>query len=191
MKGVNMKKILFIFMGLLFTVGLRLYAEEPNTMQYSNYTFTIPFGRNYDYTNIKVKRVVDGDTLVLENGDKVRLIGIDTPEMHESDKLDRDSKRSGEDRRTIQELGKRSFLFVKDLIEGKQVSLEFDLERRDRYGRLLAYVFLKDKNQTFVNAEIVRAGYASLMTFPPNVKYADLFLKLYQEARENRRGLWK
>jgi micrococcal nuclease len=191
MRGVNMKKIFFIFMGLLFTVGLRLYAEEPATMQYSNYTFTIPFGRNYDYTNIKVRRVVDGDTLVLENGDKVRLIGIDTPEMHESDKLDRDSKRSGEDRRTIQELGKRSFLFVKDLIEGKQVSLEFDLERRDRYGRLLAYVFLKDKNQTFVNAEIVKAGYASLMTFPPNIKYADLFLKLYQEARVNKRGLWK
>lgn len=186
-----MKKILFIFMGLLFTVGLRLYAEEPTTVQYSNYTFTIPFGKNYDYANIKVKRVVDGDTLVLENGDKVRLIGIDTPEMHESDKLDRDSKKSGEDRRTIQELGKRSYLFVRGLIEGKQVSLEFDLERRDRYGRLLAYVFLKDKNQTFVNAEIVKAGYASLMTFPPNVKYADLFLKLYQEARVNKRGLWK
>ncbi len=186
-----MKKVIFVFMGLLLTAGLYLYAEEPTNIHYSNYTFTIPFGKNYDYTNILVKRAVDGDTLVLENGERVRLIGIDTPEMHESDKLDRDSQRSGENKRTIQELGKRSYLFTRDLVEGKRVSLEFDVERHDRYGRLLAYVFLKDKQQTFVNAEIVKAGYASLMTFPPNVKYADLFLKLYQEARANKRGLWK
>jgi len=63
------------------------------------------------------------------------------------------------------------------------------VEKYDKYNRLLAYVYLKDG--TFVNAEIVKQGYASLMTFPPNVKYADLFLKLYQEARKNKRGLWK
>ena len=70
------------------------------------------------------------------------------------------------------------------------MSLEFDVDRRDRYERLLAYVYLKDDG-VFVNAEIVKQGYASLLTIPPNVKYADLFLKLYREARENRRGLWK
>jgi micrococcal nuclease len=74
-------------------------------------------------------------------------------------------------------------------VEGKRVSLEFDVERYDRYGRLLAYVYLKDG--TFVNARIVQEGYASLMTYPPNVKYADMFLKLYQQARQDRRGLWK
>jgi micrococcal nuclease len=133
--------------------------------------------------------VVDGDTLVLANGERVRLIGIDTPEIHESAKLHRDSKKSNQDISTIKELGQRSYQFTRDLVEGRAVSLEFDVERQDRYKRLLAYVYLKDGR--FVNAEIVRQGYASLMTYPPNVKYADLFLKLFREARENKRGLWK
>jgi micrococcal nuclease len=150
--------------------------------------FTIPFGRSYDYSDIYVTRVIDGDTLKLENGERVRLIGIDTPELHESDKLYRDSQRTHQDIQTIKALGKRAYDFTRSLVEGKSVTLEFDLERSDKYGRLLAYVYLKDG--TFVNAEIVKQGYASLMTYPPNVKYADLFLKLYREARENRRGLW-
>jgi micrococcal nuclease len=143
----------------------------------------------YNYSDIMVKRVVDGDTIVLENAERVRLIGIDTPEMHESDKLYRDSQRTRQDIKTIKALGRRAYEFTKNLVEGKRVSLEFDVEKHDKYGRILAYVYLKDG--TFVNAEIVKQGYASLMTIPPNVKYADLFLKLYQEARENRRGLWR
>jgi micrococcal nuclease len=141
------------------------------------------------YAGIFVRRAVDGDTLQLSDGERVRLIGIDTPEVHESEKLYRDSRRSGQDIRTIQALGQRSWDFTKDLAEGKPVRLEFDIEKRDKYGRLLAYVYLEDG--TFVNAEIVREGYASLMTYPPNVKYEALFLKLYREARENKRGLWK
>jgi micrococcal nuclease len=136
-----------------------------------------------------VSRAVDGDTLVLETGERVRLIGIDTPEMHESNKLYRDAERTKQDITTIQKLGRRAYEFTKNLAEGKRVSLEFDVEKYDKYKRLLAYVYLK--NGTFVNAEVVKQGYASLMTYPPNVKYADLLLKLYQEARENRRGLWK
>ena len=151
--------------------------------------FKIPFGDNYDYTNILVTRAVDGDTLVLENKERVRFIGIDTPEMHESNKLFRDAQRSGQDVKTIQALGRRAYEFTKNLVEGKRVSLEFDVEKHDKYGRLLAYVYLKDG--TFVNAEIVKQGFASLMTIPPNVKYADLFKELYQEARETRSGLWQ
>jgi len=151
--------------------------------------FKIPIGKNYNYANILVKRVVDGDTLLLENGERVRLIGIDTPEMHDSDKLTRDSKRSQQNASQIKAMGQRAYQFTKKLIEGKIVSLEFDAEKYDKYKRLLAYVYLKDG--TFVNAEIVKQGYASLMTYPPNVKYADLFLKLYREARQNQRGLWK
>jgi micrococcal nuclease len=188
----NIKKTIFILLVLFLTVGLYLYAGEPLKIYNSgDWGFKIPFGRNYDYTDIKVTRAVDGDTLVLENGERLRLIGIDTPEMHESDKLDRDSQRSGQDKRTIQEMGRRAYRFTKNLVEGKRVALEFDVEKHDRYDRLLAYVYLKDANRTFVNAQIVKEGYASLMTIPPNVKYADLFLKLYQEARQNRRGLWK
>jgi micrococcal nuclease len=68
------------------------------------------------------------------------------------------------------------------------VKLQYDVDRIDQYGRTLAYVYLEDG--TFVNAEIVKNGYAQIMTVPPNVKYADKFLKLQQEARENNRGLW-
>lgn len=175
--------------GLLF-LPVGFYASEPIKVYYSQEgKFTIPFGKSYNYADILAKRVIDGDTIQLETGERVRLIGIDTPEMHESNKLYRDSQRTQQDISTIQKLGRRAYEFTRNLVEGKRVSLEFDIEKHDKYGRLLAYVYLK--NGTFVNAEIVRQGYASLMTIPPNVKYSDLFLKLYREARENRRGLWK
>jgi micrococcal nuclease len=149
----------------------------------------LPLSGANDYNDVLVDKAIDGDTLKLEGGERVRLIGIDTPEMHESSKLYRDSKKSGQDIKIIQALGKRSYNFTRDLVEGKRVRLEFDEEKRDKYKRLLAYVYLKDG--TFVNAEIVKQGYASLMTYKPNVKYVDTFKKLYQEARDNKRGLWK
>ncbi len=188
MKKVNL--LLFLAGTLLLGVSLLYSGDLDVDHKYSEeFNFSIPLGKNYNYTDILVKRVVDGDTLVLESGERVRLIGIDTPEIHESAKLHRDAKRSKQDINTIQALGKESYEFTKNLVQGKRVSLEFDVDRYDKYKRLLAYVYLKDG--TFVNAEIVKQGYASLLTFPPNVKYADLFEKLYQEARENKRGLWK
>ncbi len=185
-----MKRVIFpIILSFLLTNSI-VYGSQPLKAYYSEEgKFTIPLGKSYNYADIKVKRVIDGDTVQLENGQRVRLIGIDTPEMHESDKLYRDSQRTKQDITTIQKLGRLAYEFTKNLLEGKRVSLEFDVEKRDRYERLLAYVYLKDG--TFVNAKIVEEGYASLMTIAPNVKYADLFLKLYRQARENRRGLWK
>ena len=141
------------------------------------------------YEAVFVKRVVDGDTLKLANGEYVRLIGIDTPEVHECEKLYRDSRKSGHDVKTIQAMGRRASQFTKSLVEGKIVRFEFDVEKRDKYHRLLAYVYLPDN--TFVNAEIIKQGYASIMTYPPNVKYADEFLRLYRLARESKSGLWK
>jgi len=152
--------------------------------------FQVKFGKNYKYDNILVKRAVDGDTLLLESGERVRLIGIDTPEMHESKKLYRDSERSKQDTKTIQEMGRRAAEFTRNLVEGKPVRLEFDVDRYDKYKRLLAYVYLVSDG-TFVNAKIIEEGYASVMTYPPNVKHTDEFVKLYRQARENNRGLWK
>jgi micrococcal nuclease len=186
------KFLAVVFIVLLYYAGsYGSNAAGRATVQYCALAakFSIPFGSTRDYNNIRVARAVDGDTLELENGERVRLIGIDTPEIHESEKLYRDSQRSRRDIRTIKELGIRSWQFTKNLVEGKVVSLEFDVERYDKYKRILAYVYLKDG--TFVNAQIVKEGYADLLTIPPNVKYADLFLKLYREARENKRGLWQ
>jgi len=135
-----------------------------------------------------VQRVIDGDTLKLSGGERVRLIGVDTPEAHYSDKLVRDAGSSGKDMKTIQSLGRKASDFTKELCLGKRVRLEFDVEKRDRYRRLLAYVYLEDG--TFVNAKILENGFGQVMTIPPNVKYSEYFLKLQKEARSTRRGLW-
>lgn len=180
-----------LFLAVLAAVVVLAFQKTQNDQfrPGQSCAISLPFAKNQNYANILVSSVVDGDTLRLENGERVRLIGIDTPEMHESSKLYRDASRAKQDAATIQALGRRAYEFTRSLIEGKRVRLEFDLEKKDRYGRLLAYVYLKDG--TFVNAEVVREGYANLMTYPPNVKYADLFLRFYREARENKRGLWK
>jgi len=190
-KPINFAKILILIISLLSSpLVCYLHAKEPAAVSYSGEgKLSIPFGRRHDYSGVLVKRVIDGDTIQLETGERVRLIGIDTPEMHESDKLYRDSQKTGQDIRTIKELGRHAYEFTRILVEGKRVRLEFDVEKHDRYKRLLAYVYLGDGK--FVNAEIIRQGYASLMTIPPNVKYADLFLKLYQEARVTKKGLWR
>jgi micrococcal nuclease len=136
-----------------------------------------------------VKRVVDGDTVILTDGQKVRLIGIDTPESRRNGKLARDMEKTRQDADTIIALGKRSAQFTRSLTEGKRVRLEYDVEKRDRYGRTLAYLYTEDG--MFVNAEILREGYAMVLTVPPNVKHKDLFVKLQKEAREAKRGLWR
>jgi len=121
-----------------------------------------------------VVRVVDGDTLLLDGDERVRLIGIDTPESVDA-------------RRPIEYLGKEAAAFTRRLAEGKRVRLAYDQERSDRYGRTLAYVFLEDG--TFLNAEIIRQGYAHAYTRFP-FQYSDQFRAYEREAREQRRGLW-
>lgn len=122
----------------------------------------------------KVVKVIDGDTIALENGEVVRYIGIDTPEtVHPS--------------KPVQCFGKEASEKNKELVEGKMVRLEKDVSERDKYNRLLRYVWIGD---IFVNDYLVREGYAYASTYPPDVKYADQFLKAQQEARERKKGLW-
>src|SRR5262245_44510655 len=97
---------------------------------------------------VRVQRVIDGDTLKLSNGERVRLIGIDTPEVHKSKKLYRDAERTHQDINTIQELGRKAAAVTRDLAEGRDVELRYDEaarvhHHRDRYGRTLAYVYIK------------------------------------------------
>lgn len=136
-----------------------------------------------------VARVIDGDTLKLSEDQKVRLIGVDTPEEHYSDKLLKDSKKLCKDIKVIQALGVRASIYTRNLCLNKRVRLEYDVKKRDRYDRLLAYVYLEDG--TFVNARIIEAGFARTMIIPPNVKHAEYLRKLEDRARNDKKGLWK
>jgi micrococcal nuclease len=136
-----------------------------------------------------VARVVDGDTFVLSTGERVRLLGIDSPEKHESQKLDRDALSSGRDKETIKKLGELSSLYAEKLVLNKTVKLvkEPNHEDKDRYGRLLRYVYLEDGIS--VNEKMIRDGYAYVYDrFPLSV--LDEYRKLEREARENKWGLW-
>lgn len=130
-----------------------------------------------------VLRLVDGDTIHVNLGgrvEKVRYIGVNTPEIHHP--------RKGEEPggREAREANRR-------LVEGRLVRIEPDVQQRDRYGRLLAYVWVRrpDGNEVMVNAELVRLGYAQVMTIPPNVRYTSTFLALQRRARDEHRGLWR
>jgi len=121
-----------------------------------------------------VVRVVDGDTLLLDGNERVRLIGVDTPE-------------SVDPRRPVETFGKEAAAFTRQLAQGRRARLEYDREHTDRYGRTLAYVYLEDG--TFLNAEIIRQGYGHAYTRFP-FRYAEEFRAYEREARENHRGLW-
>lgn len=126
----------------------------------------------------KVIRVIDGDTLVININnvdEKVRLIGVDTPES-----VHPDPNRNSE-------CGKIASDFTKSKLEGKMVELELDVQERDKYGRVLAYVYL---DGVMFNKTLLSAGMAKIATYPPNTKYVDDFVELQRVARENNIGLW-
>jgi micrococcal nuclease len=148
--------------------------------------------QSYAQQPITVTKIVDGDTLKINyKGQKesIRLIGIDTPESRINRKTKKDAKRSGQDIETIIAMGKRATAYVESIVKrGDLITIELDVQERDRYGRLLCYVYLS--NGKMLNEEIVKAGYANVMSIPPDVKYEDRFLKAYQDARERKIGLW-
>jgi micrococcal nuclease len=131
-----------------------------------------------DAVAAKVERVVDGDTFIASvrsRRERIRVIGVDTPESVDPNRPD-------------EPFGKEASDFAKHYLNGETVRLAGDAEPRDRYGRMLAYVWLRDG--TFWNALLAAEGYAQQLTIPPNVTYASLFRSLVSEARRNNRGLW-
>ncbi len=138
----------------------------------------------------KVTKGVDGDTVhVSLNGkdETVRFIGVNAPELsHPAQNIQE------------QPYGQEAAKHMTDALLGKTVYLEFDVGQRDKYGRLLAYIWLappKDNSENEIrgkmfNAQLLLNGYAQVMTVPPDVKYSDLFLKFQREAQSNNKGLW-
>ena len=127
----------------------------------------------------RVVKVVDGDTIHVQVGsarEKVRYIGVDTPETKDP-------------RKPVQCFGEKASQFNERLVGDELVRLVGDVEERDRYGRLLAYVH-RVRDGLFVNAELARLGYAQPLTIAPNVRFAERFAALAREARDAGRGLW-
>lgn len=162
-----------------------------------SFFFSLSYAQDSNVYPSPVKQVIDGETLELENGEQIKLIGIDCPEADTEE-------------------GKTALECVDMYIkQGQSIRLEFDAQQKDDHGRLLAYVYvlysMNDGNwlppqsvhpgvwslaednvwAMFLNAYIVQQGFALSLAVPPNVKYADLFQKLSQAAREQKRGLWK
>jgi len=130
-------------------------------------------------TGGRVVKVVDGDTIhvqVAGTREKVRYIGVDTPETKHPAK-------------GVECYGRQASQFNARLVAGERVRLVRDVEERDRYGRLLAYVY-RVRDGLFVNAELARLGYAQPLSIPPDVRHAERFADLARQAREQGRGLW-
>ncbi|MBI5619625.1 thermonuclease family protein [Candidatus Gottesmanbacteria bacterium] len=136
---------------------------------------------NQEKTGI-VARVIDGDTVELADGKKVRYIGIDTPELVHPDQA-------------VECFAAEAKEENKRLVDGKTVRLEKDISQTDKYGRLLRYVWVGppggEAGEVMVNDWLVRQGFAHAATFPPDVKYNQQFLEAEREAREDNRGLWR
>lgn len=139
-----------------------------------------------------VAYVVDGDTIAVQMKgelEKIRLIGIDTPESRRNKRATRQAERSERDIKTIMEFGQRAKQALQTLLpKGTELKVEYDIEKRDRYGRLLAYVYLK--NNIMVNEEMIAQGYAQLLTYPPNIKHTERFTRALRRSQKEGRGLW-
>ncbi len=161
-KITNVFLILTAILTIFCFYGCGIYCSNDNNLsEYNN--------KSSEKGKLYVKEVIDGDTFILSNSERVRLIGINTPEA-----------------------GRYYFNEAKDVLEililGKEVELEKDVTDRDKYGRLLRYVYVEE---LFVNIEMVKRGFANVYTYPPDVKYTEEFLEAERYARLNEAGLWK
>lgn len=185
---MNTKRLFvyFLFVAVLFSIGvyllktntakinlpaLKLLSVTPTSS--TNIVPTVSISLRPSETAI-VKRVIDGDTIELESGLRVRYIGIDTPELPTSTK-------------GIECFAKEATEKNKELVEGKTIVMKKDVSETDKYQRLLRYVWI---GGIFVNEYLVQEGYARQATFPPDVAYSGLFRSATMEAKKSDKGLW-
>lgn len=173
MKGFSMTnkgRLLLVAVSVSVAFSIVKFSQPPHLTKVAE--------NDYSRT-LQVSHVIDGDTIELAGGQIVRYIGIDTPETRK-----RDGTEWVYDPKPYAEEAKN---FNRQLVEGKPVRLEFDVQQKDRYNRILAYVY---RDGLMVNLEMLRRGYALIFTHPPNVRYMEEFLNAQKEAREARIGLW-
>lgn len=153
---------------VLSIVALALSQSVPDTTTREG-TPLIPTSQ---VQSVIVERVIDGDTIVLSDGNTVRYIGIDTPEVHPK----------------VECFGVEATAYNTELVLGKSVLLFKDVSETDKYNRLLRYVYLEDG--TFVNEALVQAGYAHARSYPPDIAQQNTLRDAEREAREHTQGLW-
>jgi micrococcal nuclease len=203
-KNIIVRSVLATFLVVAgFSGLLSAQPEAANMAQHIiktpsfSHSTTLSIPNALGVTKGRVMRIIDGDTLKMDvegiGVTSVRLIGIDTPESRKNKRTLLQAQRNQTTQEAIISMGKKATLHMKSLVKrGDILILECDVQQTDKYGRLLAYAWYAwtDTN-IMLNLEMVKDGYASLLTIPPNVKYKNDFRKAYTEAREAKKGLWK
>ncbi len=186
--AISVKHILFFLTGIVVATSILVSSLSKYTQQidqtlatatiqpsFTPQTEVLGATPNPENTDeVLVTTIIDGDTIEIEGGQRIRYIGIDTPETVDP-------------RTTVQCFGKNASAKNRELVEGKRVKLEKDVSETDRYGRLLRYVYL---NGEMVNEVLVRDGFALASSYPPDIKYQSLFSQRQTEARNAQKGLW-
>lgn len=162
---------------------------------------------------LAVTGIIDGETIQLSSGEKVRLIGIDVPASSKNVKLRDDIKSTGKESAALIAAGKSAAKFLRKLLKDEKVVLEYDAKEKDKSGMRWAYVYFpldphlnmempedwyaelspgagERQLRVFLNATMIRSGLAQMKIVPPNVKFQELFSKLQEEAKAQKRGLW-
>lgn len=181
--------VLLVALGLLDTLRVAQTPQRPeNKIVENNLPTTIPTIQekptllSSERQKVQVERVIDGDTIEILGGLRVRYIGIDTPETVDP-------------RKAAQCFGREAAEKNRELIEGRTIEMEKDVSETDKYGRLLRYIYFPSTGSgqagdIFINDFLVRQGFARASTYPPDIKYQEQFRQAEKEARENNRGLW-
>lgn len=176
MKNIDLKGALIFFSGAISSLVVAwLYGadfrfpDEREASQTSENAQQESTVGNATSQSATIRQVIDGDTVTLASGEKVRLLGIDTPEIGEY---------------FYEEASQR----LRELVGNKQVRLEKDISETDRYGRLLRHIYVDD---VWINELMIAEGYAKFITYPPDVSHVETFKALQKEALENNRGMWQ
>ena len=172
---ISRKQILSTIIGILIIVFGIYYQENYTEYGSKNQVVYDESIKTVEGQPIKVGHVIDGDTIVLVNGDRLRYVGIDTPEEFD-------------ERKPVQCFAVEAAAKNKELVEGHTITFYKDVSTRDIYGRWLGFVYLEDG--TFVNEKLVKDGYAFSYPYPPDIAKSEIFLAAEAYARENKLGLW-